>query len=122
LHPCCNSFFKGAKFSPDGTCVLTCSDDEKSLRIYETPFKSIASEETNCEWPVILQSPEGESIYDYAWNPKMTSSDPSTCLFASTSRDHPVHLWDAFTGLFFSLNLFILRLSADDHEFSFLLC
>ena len=22
-------------------------------------------------------------------------SDPATCVFASTSRDHPIHLWDA---------------------------
>lgn len=23
---------------------------------------------------------------------------PETCVFASTARDHPIHLWDATTG------------------------
>jgi hypothetical protein len=40
----------------------------------------------------------GETIYDMAWLPGMNSADPSTCCFFSTSRDHPVHAWDAFTG------------------------
>jgi hypothetical protein len=25
-------------------------------------------------------------------------ADPATCVFASTSRDHPIHLWDATGG------------------------
>ncbi|KAK3011110.1 hypothetical protein RJ639_012669 [Escallonia herrerae] len=25
-------------------------------------------------------------------------SDPVTCVFASTTRDHPIHLWDATSG------------------------
>ncbi|TVU43925.1 hypothetical protein EJB05_03346 [Eragrostis curvula] len=28
----------------------------------------------------------------------MSLSDPATCVFASTSRGHPIHLWDATTG------------------------
>ncbi|CAM9122918.1 unnamed protein product, partial [Discosporangium mesarthrocarpum] len=28
----------------------------------------------------------------------MTSADPATCVYVSTSRDHPLHMWDAFTG------------------------
>lgn len=28
----------------------------------------------------------------------MTSNDPATSVFVSTSRDHPLHMWDAFTG------------------------
>lgn len=41
---------------------------------------------------------EGETVYDFAWFPLMNSNFPATCCFASTSRDAPVHLWDAFTG------------------------
>nr|XP_016448004.1 PREDICTED: telomerase Cajal body protein 1-like isoform X2 [Nicotiana tabacum] len=41
---------------------------------------------------------EGESVYDYCWYPYMSSSSPETCVFASTARDHPIHLWDATTG------------------------
>jgi hypothetical protein len=58
-----------------------------------------------------LKAQEGETIYDYAWYPHMNSSgklynnwielttlDPATCVFVSSSRDHPTHLWDAFSG------------------------
>ncbi|KAF9428063.1 Telomerase Cajal body protein 1 [Podila epigama] len=41
---------------------------------------------------------EGEVIYDMCWYPGMTTLDPATCCVLSSSRDHPVHLWDAFTG------------------------
>nr|XP_016474993.1 PREDICTED: uncharacterized protein LOC107796711 [Nicotiana tabacum] len=41
---------------------------------------------------------EGESVYDYCRYPYMSSSSPETCVFASTARDHPIHLWDATTG------------------------
>lgn len=26
-------------------------------------------------------------------------SDPVSCVFATTTRDHPIHLWDATSGL-----------------------
>ena len=29
---------------------------------------------------------EGETVYDYAWYPGMLASDPTSCVFASTSR------------------------------------
>ncbi|KAF9084879.1 Telomerase Cajal body protein 1 [Mortierella sp. AD031] len=41
---------------------------------------------------------EGEVVYDMCWYPGMTNADPATCCVLSSSRDHPVHLWDAFTG------------------------
>ena len=46
----------------------------------------------------VSQIAEGESIYDFSWYPRMSSQQPETCAFISTSRDHPIHLWDAFTG------------------------
>lgn len=41
---------------------------------------------------------EGEVIYDMCWYPAMNSQDPGSCCVLSSSRDHPVHLWDAYTG------------------------
>ncbi|KAF7851289.1 hypothetical protein BT93_L4149 [Corymbia citriodora subsp. variegata] len=41
---------------------------------------------------------EGESVYDFCWYPYMSASDPVSCVFASTTRDHPIHVWDATTG------------------------
>ena len=37
-----------------------------------------------------LRVQEGETVYDYAWFPRMSATDPSTCCFASTSRVSPV--------------------------------
>lgn len=34
----------------------------------------------------------------YCRYPHMSSAEPATSVFVSTSRDHPLHLWDAFTG------------------------
>eukprot|EP01133_Synstelium_polycarpum_P001470 gene1470-1707_t len=41
---------------------------------------------------------EHDTIYDYCWHPAMNSSTPQTCLFASTSKNTPIHMWSAFTG------------------------
>ena len=46
----------------------------------------------------VLQMREAETIYDYAWYPLMNSADPASCCLISSCRDHPLHMWDAFTG------------------------
>eukprot|EP00741_Cyanophora_paradoxa_P016568 tig00020927_g15998.t1 len=101
-----HNFFKGAKWSPDGTCLLTCSEDTV-LRLFELPqaISSLASADRSgasprapSQLPVALQCKEGECVYDYAWYPLMSSANPATCCFVSSCRDHPVHMWDAFTG------------------------
>lgn len=56
-----------------------------------------------------VTSREGETIFDFCWYPYMMSAgcgvpdgskavDPSTCAFVSVARDHPVHMFDAYTG------------------------
>jgi WD40 repeat protein len=112
-----NNFTKGVKFSADGSCLLSNSDDNV-LRVFEVPRDSLAAAEPadglgggggsgsgaggsqhQCrELSSVIRSSEGETIYDYCWYPIMNSMQPETCCYASTSRDHPVHLWDAFTG------------------------
>ncbi|GMF11199.1 unnamed protein product [Phytophthora lilii] len=88
---CRNNFTKGVKVSPDGLCLLTNSDDHV-LRLFE-----MASDVSQASTS-ILQAKEGGTVYDYEWYPFMTSADPNSCIFVSTSRDQPVHLWDAYTG------------------------
>eukprot|EP00903_Cladosiphon_okamuranus_P011843 g11127.t1 len=110
-----NNFLKGASFSPDGTCLLTSSDDTV-LRVFEVPNHVLrgeklgtpsgnidgsacsASSDVEADWSPCLYSVEGETIYDFAWYPYMSSAEPATSVFVSTSRDHPLHMWDAFTG------------------------
>lgn len=94
---------KGLKWAPDGTCFLTACDD-KLLRLYELPAHALSGgyggEEEDSQTPLLpaVCTRESETIYDYCWYPCMNSAEPVTCCFASTSRDQPIHLWDAFTG------------------------
>jgi len=100
-----NNFVKDVKWSPDGLCLLTSSDDNV-VRLFEPGGAAEDSSKLEEKWRLphhdrvksILKVQEGETIYDLAWLPTMTSSDPSSCCFFSTSRDNPVHVWDAFTG------------------------
>ncbi|XP_054254885.1 telomerase Cajal body protein 1, partial [Indicator indicator] len=92
------NFLRGCKWAPDGSCVLTCSDDNV-LRIFDLP--SPPAPPSGLPLPELapaLRLPEGDSIYDFTWFPLMDSNQPHTCLVASSSRDNPVHLWDAFDG------------------------
>ncbi|KAF9346738.1 Telomerase Cajal body protein 1 [Mortierella sp. AD094] len=91
-----NNFFKSVKWSPDGLCLLSSSNDN-CLRIFALPDATTATpEDTQLTAGVLIK--EGEVVYDMCWYPAMNSQDPATCCVLSSSRDHPVHLWDAFTG------------------------
>ncbi|EFJ26631.1 hypothetical protein SELMODRAFT_172852 [Selaginella moellendorffii] len=98
-----NNFFKGVKWSPDGSCFLTCNED-KTLRIFDLPSNALeveALDDLAAKTDPLVSSltvSEGETVYDFCWYPHMVATDLSTCVFATTTRDHPVHLWDAATG------------------------
>ncbi|XP_074272139.1 uncharacterized protein LOC141596039 [Silene latifolia] len=99
-----NNFLKSVKWSPDGSCFLTSSEDN-TLRLFYLPdsesnnaigsYPSDPNEDSYTANPVVN---EGESVYDYCWYPYMSSSDLTSCVFATTTRDHPIHLWDSTTG------------------------
>ncbi|KAF5728641.1 telomerase Cajal body protein 1 [Tripterygium wilfordii] len=100
-----NNFLKGVKWSPDGSCFLTSSEDN-NLRLfglpdsgsgYDADTSNLAAEEDSYDAYLVVDG--GESIYDFCWYPYMSASDPVTSVFATTSRDHPIHLWDANSGL-----------------------
>ncbi|KAL5841758.1 hypothetical protein ACOSQ3_012361 [Xanthoceras sorbifolium] len=99
--PIPNNFLKGIKWSPDGSCFLTSSDDN-TLRVFSLPQNG-SSHDFNANeqdsYAADLVVSEGESVHDFCWYPYMSASDPVSCVFASTTRDHPIHLWDATTGL-----------------------
>ncbi|KAK0580011.1 hypothetical protein LWI29_035003 [Acer saccharum] len=96
-----NNFLKGIKWSPDGSCFLTSSDDN-TLRVFTLPENG-SSHDFNANeqdsYAADLVVSEGESVHDFCWYPYMSASDPVSCVFATTARDHPIHLWDATTGL-----------------------
>eukprot|EP01112_Ceratiomyxa_fruticulosa_P012170 TRINITY_DN3359_c0_g2_i1.p1 TRINITY_DN3359_c0_g2~~TRINITY_DN3359_c0_g2_i1.p1 ORF type:complete len:528 (-),score=118.66 TRINITY_DN3359_c0_g2_i1:48-1589(-) len=92
------NFLKGSKFSPDGTCLLSCSEDN-SLRLFEIDQSMVYNENAHpTNLKSVLKVSEAGTIYDYCWYPKMSSQDSSSSFFVSTSRSSPVHMWDAFNG------------------------
>lgn len=99
-----HNFFKGVKWSPDGSSFLTSSEDQ-SLRLFYLPEDSFVNPGNLEQCPISQDSyssslvvKEAEMVYDYCWYPYMSTLDPTTCVFASTTRDHPIHLWDAVSG------------------------
>lgn len=92
------NYLKGCKWAPDGSCILTNSADNV-LRVYNLPPEIYSYNwDLLPEMSPVLRMAEGDTIYDYCWYPKMNSLEPDTCFLASSSRDNPVHVWDAFYG------------------------
>ncbi len=87
-------FTRGCKWSPDGLCVMTASDDYH-LRIFDLPNKD---SKTDSELKPSVTMKEGGPLYDFQWYPKLDSSRPETCCLATTSQYQPIHLYDAFDG------------------------
>ncbi|XP_065829238.1 telomerase Cajal body protein 1-like [Oscarella lobularis] len=99
-----DNFLKGCKWSPDGLCLMTCSNDSR-IRLFNLPYqlhpsytKEDSKNETTASLDCVLQMREPEGIYDYNWYPSMNSSCPETCCLICTSKDQPIHLWDAYNG------------------------
>ncbi|KAJ8337747.1 hypothetical protein SKAU_G00367130 [Synaphobranchus kaupii] len=92
------NYLRGCKWAPDGSCILSNSADNV-LRVYNLPPELYSNDwDLLTEMSPVLRMAEGDTIYDYCWYPKMSSLDPDTCFIASSSRDNPVHIWDAFYG------------------------
>ncbi|XP_032178433.1 telomerase Cajal body protein 1 [Mustela erminea] len=93
------NFLKGCKWAPDGSCILTNSADNV-LRIYNLPPELYSEGEQleHSEMAPVLRMVEGDTIYDYCWFSLMSSAEPDTSYVASSSRENPIHIWDAFTG------------------------
>eukprot|EP00898_Chlorokybus_atmophyticus_P003145 jgi/Chlat1/3831/Chrsp26S03979 len=110
------NFLKGVKWSPDGACLLTSSEDCR-IRCFDLPADAMnqpAADTSQAKGTVCiivelttgfadtlapaLTVTEGETVYDFAWYSLMQATDLATCCFATTTREHPVHMWDAVTG------------------------
>lgn len=83
--------------APDGSCLLTNSADSV-LRLFNAPDFSTGLPPSPLPWKSALRVKEVDLVYDYCWYSKMSSSDPATACFVTTSKTAPVHLWDAFLG------------------------
>ena len=100
-----SGFVKSLQFSPDGLCTISATENNNAVicSLSETCVHKWSYYGSNDDSRCVDSSsscidatiPIGESIYDLKWYPGMQSSNPSTKCFISTSRDHPIILWDA---------------------------
>lgn len=82
-----NNFVKSVAFAPDGSQLLTTNEDRSARLLRCDPSGRI---------DVKLKYEHGESIYDAAWFP---SIDAEARCFVTSSRDHPLQLWDGDTHM-----------------------
>lgn len=88
----CGGIFKGAKFCADGSSLVACNEDN-ALRLFDTRQENEASD---LAADVVVR--HGGCVYDYCWYPFYDQTNWASCCVLSTSKDHPVQLWDRFTG------------------------
>lgn len=101
-----NNFLKSILFSPDGTLILSVSETDHNFMIWDSTSVSAevnSSEHANSSFEcnqknrninLFSKFSAGESIYDSKWYPFADVNDPTSCCFISTTRDHPIQLWD----------------------------
>lgn len=90
------NFLKGCKWSPDGLCLLTNSNDN-TLRLFNLPqhLYSFPIQPTDStDMSAVLKMKEADTIYDYCWYPAMHSSYPDTCWLGTMSV-----VCDCYVGL-----------------------
>ncbi|GKY95612.1 hypothetical protein MPSEU_000522500 [Mayamaea pseudoterrestris] len=120
-----DNYPNGCKFSPDGLCVLTSSNKDSKLRVYntfasETDLMDVGenADDSTCTaalpsasptaasslpsirpWKSELCADGGDAVRCYDWYPTMRSDEPASCCFVATARSQPIHLYDAYSGL-----------------------
>jgi telomerase Cajal body protein 1 len=88
----------GVRFSPDGLCLLTSMRDELRLyNIFSTSEPTIMNQSPK-PWNADLICKGGDKVQSYDWYPFMDSQNPASCCFLATSREQPIHLYDAYNG------------------------
>ncbi|KAL8563474.1 hypothetical protein ACOMHN_011953 [Nucella lapillus] len=86
------------KRSPDGMLLMTSSNDNV-MRVFNLPGSVVDKTwDVSTELTSSRKIPESDLVYDYAWHPGMTIQDPNSCLFATTVREIPIHMFNAVTG------------------------
>ncbi len=108
-------FFKSFQFAPDGYAAISWTECNNKFQIwdlnkycqselYKSKYLDDSVSSYNFGKDIIANNLDniqeyfhevqsGESIYDCKWYPYATTTDVSSYCFASTSRDHPIHIW-----------------------------
>lgn len=110
-------FMKSHSISPDGSQVLISSESnylacwnlgDLPLRTqyYNSSTQNYASAE-NVGPNMSHVFNMGESIYDFAWHPYVDPITNQCCYFIATTKDHPLHMMDMNTGVYFYCSIHI---------------
>ncbi|EYE96378.1 uncharacterized protein EURHEDRAFT_401465 [Aspergillus ruber CBS 135680] len=89
-----SNYFKGAQWSPDGTTLMTDSADHH-IRTFILPPDLLDERASPHELSSYSTFPSAEPTYATAIYPYYSLQDPSTTLFLSSVRDHPIKLTSA---------------------------
>ncbi|KAL4882632.1 WD40-repeat-containing domain protein [Aspergillus karnatakaensis] len=87
-------YFKSASWSPDGTTLLTDSSDH-GIRSFIVPPDLLDEQRHPHHLIPYSVLPSGEPTYASAFYPFFSLQEPSSTLFLSSVRDHPVRLSSA---------------------------
>ncbi|KAJ5097949.1 hypothetical protein N7532_004950 [Penicillium argentinense] len=90
----CDHYFKDAEWSPDGTTLLTNSADHR-IRTYLLPHDLLEASSPHRLEPYSTLAC-GETTYATAIYPRYDLADPSTTVFLTSIRDHPIRLTSVF--------------------------
>lgn len=85
------NYFKSIELSPDGTTLLTDSADHH-IRTYILPPDLLEERTQPLRLSPYSTLPSAEPTYAAAIYPYYSLQDPSTTLFLSSVRDHPIRL------------------------------
>ncbi|KAL2870642.1 uncharacterized protein BJX67DRAFT_244626 [Aspergillus lucknowensis] len=88
------NYFKSAEWSPDNTTLLTDSADH-NLRTYILPPDLLDKKESPHQLSPFSVFSSGEPTYASTFYPFFSLREPSSALFLSSVRDHPIRLTSA---------------------------
>ncbi|RDW79014.1 uncharacterized protein DSM5745_05866 [Aspergillus mulundensis] len=91
-----SEYFKSAQWSPDGTTILTDSSDH-NIRTYIVPQDLLEERQSPHRLSPYSVLPSGEPTYASAFYPFFSLQEPSSALFLSSVRDHPIRLASALS-------------------------
>jgi WD40 repeat protein len=81
---------KNVLWSPDGSCLLVSDNcNKENLKILNFPNTD--------PWKPVLSFSTPEPVYATCWHPKMSSLDPSSCLFVASVRDSSIRLYNPYS-------------------------
>lgn len=98
LRTSAENFLRGCKWSPDGSQLLTNSNDN-ILRVFNMSDAVLGNDNSSdIEQISKVLMRESSTVYDYAWIPSMDIHHLDSCRIATTCSGIPIHLWDSTKG------------------------